>query len=42
LTWIVSPAHGNDAALLASVHFAPLPERVRALARRKIAAITGP
>jgi hypothetical protein len=34
-TWIVSPAQGNDAALPATVHFAPLPDRVRAIARAK-------
>jgi ABC-type phosphate transport system substrate-binding protein len=42
LNWIVSADEGNDAALLASVHFAPLPERVRAIARRQISAIAGP
>jgi len=39
---MVSADEGNDAGLLASVHFAPLPERVRAIARRQIAAIAGP
>jgi phosphate transport system substrate-binding protein len=42
LNWIVAPDGGNDAALLASVHFAPLPARVRSLARREISSITGP
>jgi phosphate transport system substrate-binding protein len=42
LNWIVSADEGNDAALLASVHFSPLPERVRAIARRQISAIAGP
>jgi phosphate transport system substrate-binding protein len=42
LAWIVAPASGNDPALLAPVHFAPLPERVRAIAMRQIASISGP
>jgi phosphate transport system substrate-binding protein len=42
LYWIISADEGNDAALLASVHFSPLPERVRAIARRQISAIAGP
>jgi phosphate transport system substrate-binding protein len=42
LNWIVASDEGNDATLLASVHFAPLPERVRAIARRQISAIAGP
>jgi phosphate transport system substrate-binding protein len=42
LTWIVSPALGNGPALLETVHFAPLPDRVRAIAVREIATITGP
>jgi phosphate transport system substrate-binding protein len=42
LNWIVAPDGGNDATLLASVSFAPLPARVRSLARREISTITGP
>lgn len=42
LDWIVTPDEGNDPTLLATVHFAPLPDRVRAIAKREIAAITGP
>jgi phosphate transport system substrate-binding protein len=42
LTWIVTPAEGNDPALLASVHFAPLPPRVRGIALRQIGSIAGP
>jgi phosphate transport system substrate-binding protein len=42
LTWIVTPTEGNDPALLASVHFAPLPPRVREIALRQIASIAGP
>jgi phosphate transport system substrate-binding protein len=41
LDWIVDAQSGNDPALLSTVHFAPLPERVRAIARREIASITG-
>lgn len=40
--WVVSAGSGNDAALLGTVHFAPLPERVRAIAQREIVAITRP
>jgi phosphate transport system substrate-binding protein len=42
LTWVVTPSEGNDPALLAEVHFAPLPDRVRDVALKQIAAITGP
>jgi phosphate transport system substrate-binding protein len=42
LNWVVSQNQGNDAALLGAVHFAPLPERVRVIAKREISAITGP
>jgi len=42
LTWVVNPSEGNDPALLAEVHFAPLPDRVRDVALKQIAAITGP
>jgi phosphate transport system substrate-binding protein len=42
LGWIVAPDKGNDSVLLGSVHFAPLPERVRDIARREISAISGP
>jgi phosphate transport system substrate-binding protein len=41
LDWIVDSQSGNDPELLSTVHFAPLPERVRAIARREIASITG-
>jgi phosphate transport system substrate-binding protein len=42
LSWIVTPDQGNDASLLGTVHFAPLPDRVREIARRLIAGIEGP
>jgi phosphate transport system substrate-binding protein len=42
LSWIVSPTEGNEATLLASVHFAPLPDRVRSIAEKQIGDITGP
>lgn len=42
LTWIVTPSEGNDPALLAQVHFAPLPAHVREIALRQIASIAGP
>jgi phosphate transport system substrate-binding protein len=42
LTWVVNPDEGNDATLLATVHFVPLPNRVRDIALRQISAITGP
>jgi phosphate transport system substrate-binding protein len=42
LTWIVTPDQGNDPDLLAQVHFAPLPERVRTIALSQIGTIAGP
>jgi phosphate transport system substrate-binding protein len=42
LTWVVSTDSGNDPAMLATVHFAPLPDRVRTIAEREIAQITSP
>jgi phosphate transport system substrate-binding protein len=42
LGWVVAPDQGNDPMLLATVHFVPLPERVRDIAKRLIASISGP
>ncbi|HEV8020429.1 MAG TPA: phosphate ABC transporter substrate-binding protein PstS, partial [Candidatus Lustribacter sp.] len=42
LDWVIAPDQGNDAATLASVHFAPLPDHVRDIAKRLIASIAGP
>jgi phosphate transport system substrate-binding protein len=42
LTFVVTPTEGNDPAVLGAVHFAPLPARVREIALRQIATITGP
>ena len=42
LNWVISPAQGNDPTLLANSYFAPLPRRVRTIARQQIASITGP
>jgi phosphate transport system substrate-binding protein len=42
LNWIVAPNAGNDEKLLAPVHFVPLPEHARSVARKLIASINGP